>query len=135
MICGNEIKPPHLGVNVFRGYLFYNPTAIYSMTLKERYLLLLIRAGINTDISAEDTPPAVPPAWQAIYALAVQQGVLDVAWDGLQSICRGNERLAAENIPHDDSQRICAEPVISYSTAPSLRRYRYLTLWQAAAGR
>lgn len=67
------------------------------MTLEERYLFLLIRAGINTDTPAEDVPDSSPD-WPKIYALAARQGVLAVAWDGLQSICRGN-RLDSECRP------------------------------------
>ncbi len=67
------------------------------MTPEERCLFTLIRAGINADIPADYMSAAVPD-WQDVYSLAAAQGVLAVAWDGLQSVCRDG-RLAADHRP------------------------------------
>ncbi len=62
------------------------------MTLEERYLLALIRTGINADVQADDVFAATP-AWSSVYRLSAQQGVLAAAWDGLQSIRRSGKRM------------------------------------------
>lgn len=68
-------------------------------------LFALLRAGLNTDHNdPTDFEYCDATCWQSIYALALRQGVLAIAWDGLQRLI-SEGKIPAERQP-DRSVRI-----------------------------
>lgn len=61
-------------------------------------LFRLLREGLGLRIDGADGPAAEPADWSAVYRLAASQGVLAIAWDGLQRLI-GKGHLPADRQP------------------------------------
>lgn len=67
------------------------------MTDNELLLLRLVRAGISTDIDDVEMPgmASLHVDWTNIYRQASMQGVLAIAWDGLQRLVPAGDKAEA----------------------------------------
>ncbi|MBQ1204356.1 MAG: nucleotidyltransferase family protein [Alistipes sp.] len=63
-----------------------------------RYLFALLRKALHPE-RTETIPTEATPDWGAIYRLATRQGVLAIAWDGLELLMREGALTAEQQPP------------------------------------